>query len=173
MPGTLPVPGVGIYEKQDIMLVGEALGEDESIMELPFVGLCGKFLDSMLIKAGLRRDWLYITNTVKCRPTKNNGKANRPPEDSEIQACKGWLWKEIKGVNPKAIITLGKVPTALLMKKKAFILGDYVGQNFKPDWFHTTIFPCYHPSYIMVRAKNKEEDVISVFKTVKEFVKCQ
>lgn len=169
MPGTKPVPGVGPLTAK-IMLVGEALGEDESILEEPFVGLCGQFLDQMLTKAGLVRSELFITNTVKCRPTDPTGKKNRAPDQFEIDACKGWLWKEIQLLKPKAIITLGKVATTTLLSQKYILLKDEVGKRHKPSWFDTHIFPCYHPSYIMARARGKEVDAIKVFETVKEFV---
>lgn len=169
-PPSKPVPGVG-PSRCAIMIVGEALGADEALLELPFVGLCGKFLDRMIEKAGLRREHIYITNTVKCRPTKNNGKANRPPEDSEIKACKTWLWQEISIVKPTAIITLGKVPTRLLLSlNKSFTLEPMVGNGYRPGWADTTIFPCYHPSYIMVRNIAKEQEAIDVLSKVKGFV---
>lgn len=169
MPGTKPVPGHGPITAK-IMLVGEALGEDESIIEQPFVGMCGRFLTNMLTKAGLDRGELYITNVVKCRPTDPSGKKNRAPDQFEIDACKGWLWKEIQLVKPKAIITLGKVPTTTLLSKKNILLKDEVGSSHKPSWFDTHIFPCYHPSYIMARARGKEDEAVKVFETVKEFV---
>lgn len=172
MPGTKPVCGVGRVDvKLDIVFIGEALGEDEALLEQPFVGMCGKFLDKMLNKAELNRSELYITNTVKCRPTKNNGKANRPPSDDEIKACKTWLWKELQVIKPKAIVTLGKVPTGTILSKKTFSLGEMVGKGYNPGWMDTVVFPCYHPSYIMVRAKHKEDEAVSLFKHVKRFAR--
>lgn len=173
MPGTKPVCGIGpVDRKIDVIIVGEALGEDEALLEKPFIGMCGKFLDKMLSKAGLDRSKLYITNTVKCRPTKNNGKANRPPTDKEIQSCKTWLWKELQIIKPKAIVTLGKVPTGTLLSKKTFTLEAMVGKGYNPGWMDTVIFPCYHPSYIMVRAKHKEDEAVALFQHVKKFVEA-
>lgn len=169
MPLCKPVPGIGPSEAR-IMLVGEALGKDESILEEPFVGQCGKLLDKILNEAGLKRECLYITNTVKCRPTKNNGKSNRPPSDEEIKACKGWLWEEIKLVNPACIVTLGKVPTYTLLSsqlKKAFKLGDSIGVEYIVDYSDARIFPCWHPSYLMVHGKSKVEETTNLFKELK------
>ncbi len=74
--GCKPVKGDGSLNA-DLMLVGEALGKDESLLELPFQGMAGKMLDKMLEKANINRKQIYLDNIVKCRPTTNNGKKNR------------------------------------------------------------------------------------------------
>ncbi len=74
--GCRPVGGIGPLNARN-MIVGEALGADEAILEEPFVGQCGQLLNKMLIEAGLSRESCYITNVVKCRPV--DGKKNRPP----------------------------------------------------------------------------------------------
>lgn len=164
-----PVPGVG-PACCAIMIVGEALELDDAILEMPFVGMHGKYLDRLIDKAGLRRDHIYITNTVKCRPSKSNGKYNRPPEDNEVKACKLWLWEEIQLIKPKAIITLGKLPTRILLsQKKSFSLEPMIGYGYKPLWTEATVFPCYHPSYLMVR-NSKEQEAIDIFSKVKGFI---
>ena len=170
MPLGSPVPGVGPIGAT-IMLVGEALGYDESLLEEPFVGQCGKLLDSLLEQAGIDRNRLFITNTVKCRPTKNNGKANRPPSEDEITACKSWLWKEIQLVKPDCIVTLGKVPTYTLLHsqlKKAFKLGYLVGVEHIVDYSEAKIFPAYHPSFLMLHGKDKVKDTVNLFKELRE-----
>ncbi len=169
MPGTKPVPGVGPTNAR-IMLVGEALGEDESLLEEPFVGACGQFMDQMLQEAGLNRGQLFITNVVKCRPTKPGGRSNRPPTEDEIQSCKLWLWKEIQLVEPKVIITLGKVPTYTLLRlqlMKSFTLGHLIGRVRKVDYTSADIIPCYHPSFTMVHGRDKREAVVNLFKEIK------
>lgn len=165
--GCSPVPGIGPQNAQ-IMFVGEALGEDESIYGEPFVGRCGRFMNvQMLSPAGIKREDLYITNTVKCRPTKGN--ANRPPSDVEITKCKGWLWEEIKLVKPKVIVTLGKIPTYTLLNKelkKSFTLKSVIGKSFDMDFngIKTKVYPLYHPSYLMVRNRKAIDDNVKVLK---------
>jgi len=168
MPGTLPVPGVGPVDAK-LMLVGEALGEDESLLEEPFVGKCGQLLDKILLDAGLKREDLYITNVVKCRPTNESGKANRPPSSEEIFFCKSWLWQEIKLVNPKCIVTLGKVPTHTLLRtylNKNFTLGKVFGKNFKVDYCDSIIVPCWHPSYLMMHGRKHVDSTTELLKTI-------
>ncbi len=160
--GCHPVPGDGPITA-DMMIVGEALGEQESLLELPFQGMAGRMLDRMLEEANIDRTTTYITNAVKCRPTKNNGKSNRPPSNEEIDKCKSWLYNELCVVRPKVIVTLGKVPTSVLlyktqhMKNKTYKLKDLLQQQFLMNYYDeveevkwdSIIVPCYHPSYIL------------------------
>jgi uracil-DNA glycosylase family 4 len=99
---THAVPGEG-PEKTDIMLIGEGPGFHEDRQGRPFVGAAGKYLDELLEKNGLKRDDVYITNVVKCRPP-----GNRDPEPEEIEACRPYLDKQIELIRPRLIITLGR-----------------------------------------------------------------
>ncbi len=162
--GCKPVPGVGPITAK-LMLVGEALGEDESIIGKPFIGQCGRLLDKMLCEAGIPRDSVYITNVVKCRPTKTSGRrvSNRPPAKTEIHACRPWLDEEIALVNPGVIFTLGMVPTReLLTLKSTAKLGDYVGNSHLIGV--REVVPLYHPSYVMVHSKKDYDTCVAIFK---------
>lgn len=172
MPGTCPVPGVG-SPKAKIMIVGEALGEDESLLEEPFIGKCGKFLDTLFAKAGMERKKLYITNTVKCRPTKSKKGSkrisNRPPTESEINSCKIWLWKELQEVEPDVILTLGKVATYNLLSsqlKKSFSLSKVSGVKHTVDYTKAVIVPAPHPSWLMLHGKAMVDKTIEILKEV-------
>jgi DNA polymerase len=167
--GNYPVPGDG-NPKADLMLVGEALGKEESIIELPFQGQAGSMLDKMLEDAKIDRSDIYITNAVKCRPTKNKGKSNRPPTKMEISICKLWLWEEMIAVQPKVIVTLGRIPTGLIIPKEhlklTFKLGDVVGKHFFIDFgkVKTCVIPNYHPSFLMQYGRSYMETSIKTFK---------
>ncbi len=63
--------------------------------------------------SGLKREEIYITNTVKFRPTKRSDAGrlvNRPPTKEEIALFLPWLKREIALVAPDCIATLGNVP---------------------------------------------------------------
>jgi DNA polymerase len=78
----------------------------EDIEGRPFVGRAGRFLNEMLIRAGLSRDQVFITNSVKCRPPRN-----RPPRNDELKTCKeSWLDRQIDLVDPGVIVLLGSQP---------------------------------------------------------------
>jgi uracil-DNA glycosylase family 4 len=159
--GATPVPGYG-NQNAKIVLVGEALGNDEVLLGEPFVGMAGKYLNKMLKEAGIERHNIYITNTVHCRPTKNdNGKTNRPPTGPEIRECSAWAGLEIKEIQPAVVITLGLVPTKTYVDKHAK-LDEVVGKHFIKDG--VAYFPNYHPSYLMNRRTDLTTKAIEVLR---------
>ena len=98
---TNSVPGKGNFYS-DVVFVGEAPGRNEDLHGEPFVGVAGKKLSLALENAGVSRDDVYITNTVKCRPPKN-----RVPSVKEKETCNEYLQKEIEIIKPKMICVLG------------------------------------------------------------------
>lgn len=96
------VPGEGSAEAE-IMFIGEGPGQHEDELGRPFVGAAGKFLDEMLGIISLKREEVYIANVVKCRPP-----GNRDPLPEEVAACWPWLLRQIKIIQPKLIVTLGR-----------------------------------------------------------------
>ncbi len=89
----------------DLLLVGEAPGLEEDERGIPFVGRAGKLLDKILLAIGLNRyERVFILNVLKCRPPEN-----RNPLQSEIEKCLPYLKQQIKFINPKLIVALGKV----------------------------------------------------------------
>ena len=96
------VPGSGPVNAS-IMFIGEGPGFHENEQGLPFVGAAGRFLEELLLNVGLSRDQVFITNVVKCRPP-----GNRDPQSEELEACDGYLERQIQAINPKVIVTLGR-----------------------------------------------------------------
>lgn len=98
----------------DVVLIGEAPGKDEVIQGRPFVGKAGAILDEILLKTGIKRDRLYITNVVKYRLMQKGSRdgsfKNRPATLPEIKIMIPWLEKELSFIKPKLILTLGNVP---------------------------------------------------------------
>ena len=102
----LSVPGEG-PAPAPVMLIGEGPGRNEDEQGRPFVGASGKFLEELLLAAGLQRAQVYITNVVKCRPPEN-----RDPLPAEVAACAGYLERQIELVDPRVIVTLGRFSMA-------------------------------------------------------------
>jgi uracil-DNA glycosylase len=100
------VPGEG-PAKADIMFIGEGPGFHENEQGRPFVGPAGKYLDELLASIGMKRADVFIANVVKCRPP-----GNRDPEPGEIEACSDYLDRQIRAINPKVIVTLGRFSMA-------------------------------------------------------------
>lgn len=129
-----------------VMLIGEAPGQQETLQRRPFVGKAGKNLDEFLALAGIDRNQLYVSNTVKFRPTKISAAGrlvNRPPTKEEIALFLPWLKQEIALVNPRVVVTLGNVPLKALLGAKA-VIGDVHGRML--DGENTRIYPMYHPA---------------------------
>ena len=97
------VPGEG-NEKAELFFLGEGPGQSEDKVGRPFVGEAGQFLDELLSSIKIKREDIFITNVVKCRPPNN-----RDPLEEETRVCTGlYLFEQIKLVKPKMIVTLGR-----------------------------------------------------------------
>jgi DNA polymerase len=130
------VPGTG-NPQAEIMLIGEGPGFHENVQGLPFVGAAGQFLDELLADAGLKREEVFITNVVKCRPP-----GNRDPQVEELDACKPYLERQIAAVNPDVIVTLGRFSMGHFINN-----GKISGIHGKPFWSGgRMIIPMYHPA---------------------------
>lgn len=135
------VPGEG-PAWADVVFVGEAPGKNEDKQGRPFVGRSGKFLDQLLDRAGLARDKIYITSSVKCRPPNN-----RTPHADELEICKNaWLNQQISLINPKLIVLLGKVSLYQMLGAKQN-LGSFHGRAFQKDG--RIYLVTYHPAGAM------------------------
>lgn len=139
-----------------VMLIGEAPGEQETLQRRPFVGKAGKNLDEFLQMAELERSDLYVSNTVKFRPTKISAAGrvvNRPPTKEEIQLFLPWLKQEIALVQPETIVTLGNVPLKALMGNKT-VIGEVHGEFRMADGMR--IYPMYHPASMIYNPALRE-----------------
>ncbi len=147
-----PVIGEGNHQA-DVMLIGEAPGFHESKTGRPFCGAAGRILDELLEFAGIKREDIYITNILKCRPPKN-----RDPQEEEIKACSPYLEKQIQLINPKTICPLGNYATRYILKKygledKIDGISKIHGKVFEKE---KRIIPLYHPAVGLYRANMKE-----------------
>jgi len=123
------------------MLIGEAPGYYEDQSGSPFVGKAGKHLDNLLIQAGIARSDVYITNRVKCRPPQN-----RDPMPKEREACFGWLEDEIKVVQPRAVLLLGR--TAATLAFPGAVMRDIRGvlRAMSVGGHNAAFMATYHPA---------------------------
>lgn len=124
-----------------IMLVGEAPGENEDKMGLPFVGQAGAVLKKCMVEAGLGPDDVYVTNIVRCRPPEN-----RAPTAAEISNCVGHLLKQIQYVKPKLVVALGGTAGTTLTQLKKNV-GKLRGVFFSK--LGCTILVTWHPSFVL------------------------
>jgi DNA polymerase len=121
-----------------VMVIGEAPGFHEDQQGFPFVGPAGKLLDTLLGEIGLGPDDVYVANILKCRPP-----GNRDPRDDEIDACKGWLRRQLELVDPEVVVTVGNFSTKLLLKTESGI-SRLRGRAY--PWWRRQLVPTYHPA---------------------------
>jgi DNA polymerase len=133
---TKAVPGEGDLAA-DFLFIGEGPGFNEDQQGRPFVGPAGRLLEELLASIGMKREDVYITNMVKCRPPNN-----REPLPGEIEACKPYLDRLIELIGPKVVVTLGSYSLA------RFFPGEPIGKaRGRPRrWNGILIYPVYHPA---------------------------
>ena len=107
--GSNAVPGEGSPDTE-VLFVGEGPGMNEDREGRPFVGRAGGFLVELLGSIGWRREDVFITNIVKCRPPDN-----RDPEPDEIAACAPYLVRQLEILDPAMVVTLGRHSMGRLM----------------------------------------------------------
>ena len=130
------VPGEGPADAA-IMLIGEGPGFYENEQGRPFVGAGGQYLDELLEKAGVRRQDVFITNVVKCRPP-----GNRDPLPDELAACNAYLERQVEAINPQIIVTLGRFSMAKFLPNVR--ISEAHG---RPAWVRgRLVVPMYHPA---------------------------
>lgn len=130
------VPGEGPADAE-IMFIGEGPGFYENEQGRPFVGAAGKFLSELLAGINLKREDVFITNVVKCRPP-----GNRDPEPDELEACDKYLERQIAAINPRIIVTLGRISMG-----KFFIDARISNIHGQARWIkERLVVAMYHPA---------------------------
>jgi uracil-DNA glycosylase family 4 len=139
---TNAVPGEGSPDTE-VVLIGEAPGFNEDRLGRPFIGRAGDLLVKLLGSIGWRRDDVFITNVVKCRPPDN-----RDPEPDEVAACAPYLKRQLEILDPALIVTLGRHSMGRFMPGAR--IGQAHGTTAAVDPASgardATVFAMYHPA---------------------------
>ena len=156
---THAVPGAGNIHAE-IMFIGEGPGFNEDKQGLPFVGQSGKYLETLLKLINLKREDVFISNVVKCRPPEN-----RDPLPVEINTCvPTYLDPQIALIDPLLIVTLGR-----------FSMGRYF-PNAKITQIHgqakidgsRAYYPLFHPAAVLRNQAVLEPQMEADFKRIPE-----
>jgi uracil-DNA glycosylase family 4 len=132
----------------DWLIVGEAPGENEDLQGEPFVGQAGHLLDNMLKALGLnRRQKVYITNVLKCRPP-----GNRNPEPQEVAQCEPFLRRQVELLQPRIILAMGRFAVQALLQSNEPI-GKLRGQVHRYNGVPLVV--TYHPAYLLRNLPDK------------------
>ena len=147
-----------------LMFVGEGPGRDEDLQALPFVGRAGQLLTKIINAMNLKREDVYITNVVKCRPPEN-----RAPLPEESNTCKKLiLFKEIEIINPKIICALGASATQAILGDD-FTISKSRGLFFQFE--NKLVIPTFHPAYLLRNPPAKRlvwEDMQKILEKLKQ-----
>ncbi|PLS80904.1 uracil-DNA glycosylase [Candidatus Saccharibacteria bacterium] len=125
----------------DIVFIGEAPGKNEDDQGLPFVGAAGKFLNEMLATVDLVRSDIYITNIVKYRPPNN-----RDPKPEEKRAFWPFLVRQLRIIEPKIIVTLGRHSMEYFLPDAKISLVHGQPKRITTGDDTWVVLPLYHPA---------------------------
>ena len=158
------VPGEG-SAIAEIMFIGEGPGKKEDETGRPFVGAAGKFLAEMLAAINLKREDVYIANVVKCRPPQN-----RDPLPEEVAACWPWLLEQIKIIQPKLIVTLGRhsMERFLPGQKISIVHGQALRREIE-GMGKQVFYTLYHPAAALYNGSMREV-LIKDFKRIPKII---
>ncbi|PTD94002.1 uracil-DNA glycosylase [archaeon SCG-AAA382B04] len=149
----------------DILLIGEAPGKREDEKGRPFVGRAGETLTELLNHIGLKREDIYITNIVKCKPP-----SNRNPKPEEMEACEQYLKQQIEIINPSIIISVGKVATQRLLSRKVTLKNHHgTITETTEEYGKNKLFITYHPAACLYN-KNLEETLKEDFEKLNYYI---
>jgi uracil-DNA glycosylase family 4 len=124
-----------------LVFVGEAPGREEDLQGRPFVGKAGELLTRIIEAIDLRRDEVYITNIVKCRPPQN-----RNPQPDEIRTCLPVLRRQLEAIRPRIICALGTVAAQTLLETEeriSILRGQFYAYQ------GARLMPTYHPAFLL------------------------
>jgi len=157
---TNAVPGEGNPDTE-VVLIGEGPGSNEDRLGRPFIGRAGDLLTKLLASIEWRREDVFITNVVKCRPPDN-----RDPEPDEVAACAPYLKRQLETLDPALIVTLGRhsmgrfMPGARISQAHGTI-GAVDPTSGARD---ATIFAMYHPAAALRGAEVERQSFEDVAK---------
>jgi uracil-DNA glycosylase len=149
---TQAVPGEGDPDTE-VVFVGEGPGEHEDRHGRPFIGRSGELLTELIESIGWRRDEVFITNVVKCRPP-----GNRDPQPDEIEACSGFLRRQLQVLDPAVVVTAGKFSLASFRPGERISASHGTSRPVDPATGarDALAFAMYHPAFALYQASNRQ-----------------
>ena len=143
---TQAVPGDGNIDSP-VVFIGEAPGKMEDEIGRPFVGSAGKVLEEGLAAIGWKREDIYITNVVKCRPPQN-----RDPSPEEVEEHKPLLTRELELIRPQLIVLLGRHALHWFLPAEKISEARGRAKRLRGQVFYTT----YHPAATLYDPKLRQ-----------------
>ena len=150
-----------------VMFIGEAPGRQGGDRTgVPFsADNSGRNFERFLASIKLARAATFITNAVLCNPRKASG-ANRTPSVREAANCSNFLRGQIALVNPRVVVTLGRVALDALRRihYHGLTLQNSAGQIH--EWDGRLLVPLYHPSPQVLASHRREVAQLADYRAV-------
>lgn len=152
--------------KSRYVIVGEAPGKQEVVEDTPFIGMSGDILWNIIYKvAGLHRADFAIINSVNCRPT--DGIRNLKPERGDQYACKQWIRKFLKVIEPEKVLILGNYAMGTMLGKHSGIVKYNATEgNLEPYYKNAPFVISVHPAYTIY---NHDEGLVKLTESIEKF----
>ncbi|HIF9354174.1 TPA: uracil-DNA glycosylase [Photobacterium damselae] len=141
----------------EVLILGEAPGPLENIKGVPFVGDCGRELDSLLNSSGLSAFQLAFLNSVFRMPVGNDGRFRKPTEQ-EIDAYRSMVMEIIEFLSPKFILACGNVACYSLLERQGIT-------RIRGEW-DSVVMPTFHPGYTLRNVQERELVISDMRKVV-------
>jgi uracil-DNA glycosylase len=167
---------------QKIAIIGEAWGEVEERMRLPFQGPAGYELNRMLTEAGIDRSDCYLATVFNVRPTptldienlcaprgmvSHNLPALRPGKyiRDEFLPEIDRLRQELADCAPNLVICMGNTAAWAMLSDPR--ISKIRGTISYSDWGYK-VLPTYHPSAILRQWELRHVTVLDLMKAKRE-----
>ena len=150
-PRMIPPPVSGGPIFSDIIIIGQAPGVREPVLNRPFAWTAGKtlfrwFEEFCGMNEAAVRSTIYFAAVCRCFPGKAPGGSDRVPAPDEIRNCSSWMKDEFEILRPRLAIPVGKLAIAQFIAIER--LDAVIGRTFKVERAGTAIdlIPLPHPS---------------------------
>jgi uracil-DNA glycosylase len=144
-----PVSGGAIVS--DVMIIGQAPGPREPVLQRPFAHTAGKtlfrwFEEFCGMNEAAVRSRIYFAAVCRCFPGKNSGGTDRVPAPDEIRNCSSWMDNEIEILQPRLVIPVGRL--AIMQFIECVKLEKVIGRRFRVEraGHRFDVIPLPHPS---------------------------
>jgi uracil-DNA glycosylase len=144
-----PVSGGAIVS--DVMIIGQAPGPREPVLQRPFAHTAGKtlfrwFEEFCGMNEAAVRSKIYFAAVCRCFPGKNSGGTDRVPTPDEIRNCASWMNAEIEILGPRLVIPVGRL--AIVQFIDCVKLEKVIGRRFRVERARHCfdLIPLPHPS---------------------------
>ena len=144
-----PVSGGAVLS--NVMLIGQAPGPREPVLQRPFAYTAGKtmfrwFEQFCGLNESAVRSTIYFAAVCRCFPGKTPAGGDRVPAPDEVQNCSSWMDEEIKILKPRLVIPVGRLAIAQFIDCRK--LEDVIGRGFRVDraGHRLDLIPLPHPS---------------------------